>query len=176
MNILFLCTSNVNRSKTAEKHFATKEPHIHFRSAGLSKKECQRKGTTLCTEEMLIWADIIFVMETEHIRRIEEHTGTQYLDKILNLDIPDVYKFYAQELIEQLEARREALHFDELFARIQSPSSQASALRLFKVSEKELARTFQPDGRYNEHNPTETLNPNPIDNKLTQAKQDKESQ
>ncbi|MCG9710627.1 hypothetical protein L1D46_17705 [Pseudoalteromonas sp. Isolate3] len=176
MNILFLCTSNLNRSKTAERHFATKEPHIHFRSAGLSKKECQRNGTILCTEEMLVWADLIYVMEAEHIRRIEEYTGTKYLDKILNLHIPDVYQYCDHELIEQLDARRKEMQLEELFARIESPSSHASALRLFQVSEKELAKTFKPDGIYNEQKDTEAPNIHPTNSSLAQDKPDKGSQ
>ncbi len=176
MNILFLCTSNLNRSKTAEKHFATKEPHIHFRSAGLSKKECQRNGTILCTEEMLVWADLIYVMEAEHIRRIEEYTGTKYLDKILNLHIPDVYQYCDHELIEQLDARRKEMQLEELFARIESPSSHTSALRLFQVSEKELAKTFKPDGIDNEQKDTEAPNIHPTNSSLAQDKPDKGSQ
>lgn len=176
MNILFLCTSNINRSKTAEKYFAAKQPHINFRSAGLSKKECQRNATTLCTEEMLVWADLIYVMEAEHIRRIEEYTGTKHLDKILNLDIPDVYQYFDHELLEQLDARRNAMEFEELFARIEAPSSHATALRLFQVSGKELAKTFKPDGIYNEQNDTETPNIHPTNSSLTQDKPDKESQ
>ena len=176
MNILFLCTSNVNRSKTAEQHFAVQEPLVHFRSAGMSQKECQLNGTTLCTEALLAWADVIFVMETEHIRRIEQHTGTQYLDKILNLNIPDVYQFGSRELIEQLEARRKAMQFDELFARIGSPSSQASALRLFQTSGEALAKTFQPDGRYDTQNTANVSHLHPPGSEHAQKSPDKNRQ
>lgn len=106
MNILFLCTANLNRSKTAEVYFAAKDPAHTYRSAGLSEKECGRNGTTLCTEEMMEWADVIFVMQNSHIRRIEQYTGQRFLKKIVNLDIPDVYKFGETALIEQLEASR----------------------------------------------------------------------
>lgn len=176
MNILFLCTSNVNRSKTAEVHFAAQEPLVNFRSAGLSQNECQRNGTTLCTEALLAWADVIFVMEAEHIRRIEQHTGTQYLDKILNLDIADIYQYGSRELIEQLEARREAMQFDELFARIGSPSSQAAALRLFQTSGAELAKTFQPDGRHDAHTTATAPHRPPPGSKHAQESSDKSSQ
>lgn len=104
MNILFLCTANLNRSKTAEVHFAAKDPAHIYRSAGLSEKECHRNQTTLCTEAMLLWADLIFVMEDSHTRRIEQHTEQRFLNKIINLDIQDIYKFMEPALIEKLEA------------------------------------------------------------------------
>ncbi len=103
MNILFLCTANLNRSKTAELHFAAKNPANAYRSAGLSEKECRRNGTTLCTEALLEWADVVFVMEDAHVRRIEQYTAQRFLNKIINLDIPDIYSFGDAALIEQLE-------------------------------------------------------------------------
>lgn len=109
MNILFLCTSNLNRSKTAEHHFSKVDFNNHYRSAGLSKRECERHNTTLCNDKLLEWADKIFVMEAEHIRRIEEHTGTKYLEKIISLDIPDQYKYGEIELVCLLESRLKAL-------------------------------------------------------------------
>lgn len=144
MNILFLCTSNLNRSKTAEEHFAEKDPLRVYRSAGLSEKECKRNNTTLCSEELLEWSDVVFVMEKEHVRRIENYTGQRFLDKVINLDIPDVYQHGEPALIEQLEKRRDAMQFEELFARIESPSSARAALRLFNISNEELAATFKP--------------------------------
>ncbi len=104
MKVLFLCTANLNRSKTAEVHFSAKDPAKKYRSAGLSEKECRRNHTTLCTEEMLLWADLVFVMEESHIRRIEQYTEQRFLRKIINLDIQDIYKFMEPALIEELEA------------------------------------------------------------------------
>ncbi|WP_414828193.1 hypothetical protein [Alteromonas sp. H39] len=46
--------------------------------------------------------------------------------------------------IEQLEKRRDVMQFEELFARIESPSSTSAALRLFNVSNEELAATYKP--------------------------------
>ncbi|GFD71837.1 hypothetical protein ACI7YQ_14170 [Alteromonas marina] len=127
MNILFLCTSNLNRSKTAEDHFAAKDPLRTYRSAGLSEKECKRNSTTLCSEELLEWSDVVFVMEDEHVRRIEQYTGLRFLDKVINLNIPDVYQYGESALIEQLEKRRQAMQFEELYARIESQSSARAA-------------------------------------------------
>ncbi|MBY0417480.1 MAG: hypothetical protein K2W88_05390 [Pararheinheimera sp.] len=113
MNILFLCTANLNRSKTAEVHFTAKDPTHTYRSAGLSEKECRRNRTTLCTEDLLQWADVIFVMEDAHVRRIEQYTEQRFLTKVINLDIPDIYKFAEAALIEKLESGMSANKFAE---------------------------------------------------------------
>lgn len=105
MNILFLCTANLNRSRMAEVHFAAKYPANIYRSAGLSQKECFRNGITLCTVAMLEWADVVFVMEDSHVKRIEQHTAQRFLSKITNLNIPDIYSFGDVALLEQLELR-----------------------------------------------------------------------
>lgn len=112
MNVLFLCTANLNRSKTAELYFAEKYPKNDYKSAGLSSKECRRNGTTLCTEKLLAWADVVYVMEAEHLRRIEQHTGQRFLNKIISLEIPDVYSFGDNSLIEQLELSYQAINPD----------------------------------------------------------------
>lgn len=38
MNILFLCTANKQRSKTAEELFSVMDKNNHYKSAGLSAK------------------------------------------------------------------------------------------------------------------------------------------
>ncbi len=105
MKILFLCTSNLHRSKTAEQIFAAKYPQHQFRSAGLSREYCEKHGTSLCTENLLDWADKIYVMETMHKERVEEHTGITYSDKIVVLNIPDEFVAMQPELIELLQQR-----------------------------------------------------------------------
>lgn len=99
MNILFLCTANIQRSKTAEEIFSAIDTANEYRSAGLSAKYTQKAGSTLCTEEMLKWADTIYVFEEMHIKRIQEHTGEQHLGKIINLSIADEYEYFQRELV-----------------------------------------------------------------------------
>lgn len=103
MNILFLCTANIQRSRTAEELFKSRYPDHSFRSAGLSEKECSRNESTLCTEEMLQWADHVYVFEQMHIDRIEQHTGQRYIHKIECLEIEDIYQYMQAELVENLE-------------------------------------------------------------------------
>tara|TARA_Y100000034_G_C6900841_1_gene416626 strand:+ start:2810 stop:3166 length:357 start_codon:yes stop_codon:yes gene_type:complete len=99
MNILFLCTANIQRSKTAEELFSAADNSNVYRSAGLSKKYVQKAGSTLCSEEMLEWADEIYVFEQKHIERIRVYTGDTYLHKIANLEIEDSYQYFQRELV-----------------------------------------------------------------------------
>lgn len=99
MNFLVLCTANFQRSKTAEELFSALDKNNHYKSAGLSKKYVAKNNSTLCTEEMLQWSDRIIVFEDKHLERIREHTGTKYLDKIINLDIADKFKYFEPELV-----------------------------------------------------------------------------
>ncbi|WP_105253562.1 phosphotyrosine protein phosphatase, partial [Pseudoalteromonas sp. T1lg75] len=99
MNILFLCTANIQRSKTAEELFSAADGINEYRSAGLSAKYVAKAGSRLCSEELLQWADRIYVFEAKHIERIREYTGEVYLAKITNLDIPDNYQYFQRELV-----------------------------------------------------------------------------
>ncbi|TMO54626.1 phosphotyrosine protein phosphatase [Pseudoalteromonas phenolica] len=99
MNILFLCTANIQRSKTAEELFSATDKSNVYRSAGLSKKYVQKAGSTLCNEDMLVWADKIYVFEQMHIERIREYTGDTYLHKISNLAIEDKFQYFQRELV-----------------------------------------------------------------------------
>lgn len=115
MNILFLCTANIQRSRTAEDHFSENYNDHIYKSAGLSEKYCKQHGTTLCTTELLDWADKIFVMETMHLQRIEDYTGKHYLDKIESLAIRDIYQYMQPALVEIFDAHEKLqfLKFDK---------------------------------------------------------------
>jgi predicted protein tyrosine phosphatase len=99
VNVLFLCTANVQRSKTAEEIFRSLNDSNEYRSAGLSAKYTQKAGSTLCTEEMLKWADAIYVFEDIHIKRIQEYTDDLYMNKVINLNIADEYQYFQRELV-----------------------------------------------------------------------------
>lgn len=99
MNILFLCTANQHRSWTAQDLLIAIDKSNHYKSAGLSRKYVHKAGSTLCTLEMLDWADKIFVFEDAHTKRIQEYTGEKYLSKITNLDIEDNFTFFQRQLV-----------------------------------------------------------------------------
>lgn len=97
-NLLFLCSRNQWRSRTAETLFR-KRQDITVRSAGTVAKARIRVNAGL-----LKWADVVFVMERKHRSYILTHFPgeTKYLD-IEVLDIPDEYKYMDKELIAELE-------------------------------------------------------------------------
>lgn len=99
MNILFLCTANVQRSKTAQELFQAIDTNNNYKSAGLSRKYVDKAGTTLCTEDLLDWADKIYIFEDFHLERIIHYTGKIHLHKITNLKIEDKYQYFQRELV-----------------------------------------------------------------------------
>ncbi len=100
MNLLFICGRNQWRSPTAAKIFGRREG-LSVRAAGLSTK-----SPHTVSQADLEWADIVFVMESEHRSRLRERFGRVRLELHV-LDIPDEYQFMDPELVELLEARVE---------------------------------------------------------------------
>lgn len=98
MNILFICSRNKWRSRTAETIFKNNQQHT-VKSAG-TENEARIK----VTEKLVGWADLIFVMEKKHKERLKEKFGSLADDKdIIILEIQDDYKYMDPELIEVLE-------------------------------------------------------------------------
>ena len=98
MNILFICSRNKWRSRTAETIFKDNQKH-NVKSAG-TENEARIK----VTEKLINWADLIFVMEKKHKERLRDKFGQLIDDKeIVTLDIKDDYKYMDSELIEVLE-------------------------------------------------------------------------
>lgn len=114
MNVLFVCSANKLRSKTADDYFSAKYPDINFMSAGTNIKTCQKEGTTPLEEFMLEWADVIYVMENKHKKLIQKHVGDKYNSKIKVLSIRDDYEYYEKELIELLEQKCVLLKHDSM--------------------------------------------------------------
>lgn len=105
MKYLFICSANKQRSKTSEDFFAQKYPEHKFSSAGTNVKICRKEGTTELTEDLLEWADKVYVMEKKHLEQIQKNTGSKYYSKINVLNIPDIYKYYDADLITILEEK-----------------------------------------------------------------------
>lgn len=105
MHILFICSANKDRSKTAEDYFSKHYPDVHFDSAGTNKTICHQLGTNYINEEQLALADIIFVMENKHLKTLKDVFGTKYYNKIKVLHIKDIYPYGAKELIEVMKAK-----------------------------------------------------------------------
>ncbi|AIY43942.1 cellular communication/signal transduction [Collimonas arenae] len=95
--LLFVCSRNQWRSPTGEQIWR-RQPDIRARSAGTSPNA--RKTISAAD---IAWADLIFVMESKHKRRIMAEFGSLLENKKIHvLDIPDEYKYMDPELVEQL--------------------------------------------------------------------------
>jgi predicted protein tyrosine phosphatase len=101
-NILFICTANVDRSKTAEVFYTEKIPSLNFKSAGTNRALCQKAGSNALTQKDIDWADMALVMEPKHLNWIQTNlTIGKSIIEVLN--IQDNYKYYSRELIERLQ-------------------------------------------------------------------------
>ncbi len=104
-NILFICSANKDRSKTAEDYFSVLYPDIVFDSAGTNKNTCNKLGTNYISEAQLNLATHIYVMETKHQSAIKEVFGAGYYNKITVLDIKDIYRYNDKSLIAVLKSK-----------------------------------------------------------------------
>jgi len=99
MKLLFICSKNKWRSLTAERIFDGRNGNI-VRSAGT-----ELGARIKITAGLIGWADIIYVMEKKHLRRLKDKFGDELKNKeIINLNIPDDFGYMDEELIEILEA------------------------------------------------------------------------
>jgi predicted protein tyrosine phosphatase len=84
---LFVCNQGQNRSKSAAELF-----NGEFASLYNLKN--------ILTKELLEEAEIIYVFEEEQREEIAKRFPLQYMKKkIINLDIPDIYKYNQPELV-----------------------------------------------------------------------------
>ncbi|MFK7934848.1 MAG: low molecular weight protein tyrosine phosphatase family protein [Saprospiraceae bacterium] len=100
MKILFVCSRNEWRSRTAEAIFKNNGLH-EIRSAGTANTARIRVN-----QKMINWADLILVMETKHKKIIRSKFDLNFSDVELEvLDIPDDYEYMDEELVEILEVK-----------------------------------------------------------------------
>lgn len=104
-SILFVCSANKDRSKTAEDYFSKHYPDLSFDSAGTNKNTCNKLGTNYISKEQLDLADKVFVMENRHLKAIAALFGKKYYNKVTVLNINDIYKYGSKELVEILNTK-----------------------------------------------------------------------
>lgn len=98
MRVLFVCSRNKWRSRTAETIFKNNSD-LQVKSAGTSNE-----ARVKVSEKIIAWADLIFVMERHHKEKFKEKFRSLMDQKrIIVLDIPDEYKYMDDELIEILK-------------------------------------------------------------------------
>lgn len=100
MKLLFVCSQNKLRSPTAEAVFSV-YPGLEVHSAGLN----QGAEVPLSTEDLL-WAEVIFVMEPVHRRKLRKKFGPWLKEqRLLCLNIPDDYGYMSEDLISLLKQK-----------------------------------------------------------------------
>lgn len=100
MKLLFVCSRNRRRSPTAEILFSAR-PGIEALSAGTSPD-----AETPISADLIEWADIIFVMEVTHRKRLMTAFRNQLRQKrLIVLGIRDQYNTMDPQLISLLEAK-----------------------------------------------------------------------
>jgi predicted protein tyrosine phosphatase len=100
MKLLFICSRNRLRSPTAERVFASYEG-MEALSAGTSPV-----ADNPVSADQIEWADIVFVMERLHQRRIQERFGQMLRGKkVVVLGIRDNYKYMDPDLVRTLEEK-----------------------------------------------------------------------
>ncbi|MFC1224339.1 low molecular weight protein tyrosine phosphatase family protein [Pedobacter sp. BG31] len=100
MNILFVCSRNKWRSATAETMYKNHHEH-QVRSAGT-----EPSARIKINAKLIVWADLIFVMEKKHKQRITERFPHEVYEKeMITLDIPDDYQYMDEALIEEIDSK-----------------------------------------------------------------------
>jgi predicted protein tyrosine phosphatase len=100
INLLFVCGKNLLRSPTAEAIFC-EYAGLDVDSAGVD-----RDAKTPVGIEAIQWADIIFVMEKTHLRKLRTKFQPELHNKrIVCLDIPDNYEYMQPELVVLLNKK-----------------------------------------------------------------------
>lgn len=76
-------------------------PGVETASAGLAPD-----AEEPCTDELVAWADLIFVMERAHRARLQKRFRKSLKDaRVICLDIPDDYAFMQPELVALLQKK-----------------------------------------------------------------------
>lgn len=98
--VLFVCDANKLRSPTAEKLYS-EVPGLVVKSAGLNSD-----ASVPVTDELVAWADIVFVMERRQRNKLHKVIGELYETKeVICLYIPDDYEFMDPVLVHLLKEK-----------------------------------------------------------------------
>jgi predicted protein tyrosine phosphatase len=99
-NVLFACSQNKLRSPTAEQVFAN-WPEVEVSSAGTNYD-----GENPLSQELIEWADIIFVMEKSHRTKVQSKYRSALKNKrLICLHIPDEFEFMDPRFVQLLESK-----------------------------------------------------------------------
>jgi predicted protein tyrosine phosphatase len=101
--LLFICSQNIQRSLTAERMYDG-FPGYEVKSAGT-----ETSARTPVTRKHIEWADMVFVMEDDHLEILKAKFGAGVAGKkVVCLNIPDRYRCMEPALIEELKRKLKA--------------------------------------------------------------------
>ena len=101
--LLFICTANINRSRTAEDLFKNSDAY-EVRSAGFIRHSL---GGQVVTQALINWADKIFVMDEisdQHLSILRKRFSVIH-KRVYVLNILDIYARGNDRLIKLLKSR-----------------------------------------------------------------------
>lgn len=104
--ILFICSANTDRSPTFHNWFA-KHTDYEIKSCGIKYSSYD----SIISEDLLAWADSVYVMDIGHYMYIDKHFHN-YLDKVEIIGCSDQYTFEDPELISIVEYWAKMKEFD----------------------------------------------------------------
>ena len=109
LNLLFVCSRNKLRSPTAETVFG-RYSTVRAISCGIDST-----SRTQLSGDLIEWADVIFVMEDSHRKKVARKYRELLRDKqLICLGIPDNYAYMQPELVSMLERRvRRSIDFPD---------------------------------------------------------------
>src|SRR5947207_2507146 len=99
--VLFICEGNLHRSPTAQALYAH-TPELKVRSAGTSPL-----ARVQVTEELLAWADDLFVMDRGVARSLRRRFPQLAARVLVCLEVADEYQYLQPELVAVLRERLE---------------------------------------------------------------------
>lgn len=109
INILFVCTMNFQRSKTAETIYQS-DSRFYVKSAGVAKDAFNR-----INQENLTWANFIIVMEKRHRNKIRKEFPEIYAQKrIICLYIADEFDYMEMTLVRLIKLKFENIYVTEI--------------------------------------------------------------
>ena len=98
--LLFVCGQNRYRSPTAERMYEGFSGY-EVTSAGVDPVARIR-----VSQEHIEWADLIFVMEREHVQKLRRKFKEAMAGKrVICLNIPDTYGYMNLRLVDELKAK-----------------------------------------------------------------------
>jgi len=125
--VLFVCRQNKVRSLTAE-HLYRVRPDMEVRSAGTVNF-----AKTQLDEELMNWADAVFVFDETQLEAMEKRFGTKDFGKpVVCLGLPDTFDYKSQQLVLKLTAKLEPY--------LGRPIPKAARMRLPAVRKSSAAK------------------------------------